>query len=97
MFDQALGIARRIRFELEIGPRLIDQHREPADIDQPGGLEHESMIEVKLVAQQRFAGGIEALLHLQQDQLAPASPLDRSAEIADEVFCVLLDIKVTVA
>ena len=97
VFEDPLGIARRIGLELEIGARLLDDRGEAREIDRAAHPQHQRGLEPELAAQQRLGGGIEAVLHLEQDHPAAPPPLDRGAEVAHQILGILLDLDVAVA
>jgi hypothetical protein len=97
MFEDAFGIARRERRELEVGAVLVEDRGQPGDADQPARLVDQRVIETQLVAQQLLRRRLEIVLQLEHDHLAAPPPLDCGAIIADEVFGILLDLDVAVA
>ena len=97
MFEDAFGIARAERGELEVGARLVADRREIGEAEHAARLDDHVLVHLELFAQQRFGNPVAVLVEFEQHDMAAPAPLDCGAEIAHEVLGFFLDLDIAVA
>jgi len=97
IFTDAFGKARRIGFEFQVWPILLDDAGQVADADEPFHLDHHGLMALKHVLQHLLDRFGDALFYLHADDAAPAAALDRAAIVADQILGLFLDLDVAVA
>lgn len=93
MFADALGEARGIGFELEVGAVFVDQHAEVGDAEHTFDDGDVAIIDAERRAPElQFTRRV--FLDLQPDDFAAAAALNGAFVVADEVFGLFLDFDV---